>query len=231
MAESQHQPAEGRGRSITVALIDNEPLSRSAVREALAGAGLEVVGEAGNTAEAIGLVLDLRPDVVLMGIEIPGSPHLEAVEQISRLAPVSRILILTHTEENRVIEAIVAGANGYILKTAPVPTIIAAVRATADGESVISSQIAGKLLQRIRERDIPMTTAASDAGDVIRGALTERELAIFRELASGKTNGEIAAELGLSTNTVCNHVASILAKLHLANRIQAAVEAVRSGIS
>jgi two-component system, NarL family, response regulator LiaR len=231
MTGLQHQVVWGRGRSITVALVDDDPLSRAAVREALADAGLEVVGEAGNAAEAVGLVLDLRPDVVLMGLELPGSPHLEAVEQISRLAPVSRILILTQKEENRVIEAIIAGASGYILKTAPLPTIIAAVSATAESESVISSQVAGKLLQRIRERDIPLTAAAGDAGDAIRGALTERELVIFSELASGKTNSEIAAELGLSTNTICNHVASILAKLHLENRIQAAVEAVRSGIS
>ena len=105
------------------------------------------------------------------------------------------------------------------------------MKATAAGESVISAQIAGKLLQRIRERDIPITTGTSEAADAIRGALTERELAIFSELASGKSNREIAAELDLSINTVDNHIASILAKLHLENRIQAAVQAVRSGIS
>jgi NarL family two-component system response regulator LiaR len=231
MTGSQHQSVSERGRSITVAVVDDEPLVRGALGEALARDGLEFVGEAGNTVEAIGLVLDVRPDVVLMDIKLPGSPHLEAIEQLSRLAPASRILILTRTEENRVIEAIVAGASGYILKTAPVPAIIAAVRATAAGESVISAQIAGKLLQRIRERDIPITTAAGDAGEAIRAVLTERELAIFSELASGKSNREIGAELGVSINTVCNHIASILAKLHLDNRIQAAVQAVRSGIS
>jgi DNA-binding NarL/FixJ family response regulator len=231
MMGSHQEAVSERGRSITVALVDDEPLIRGALGEALTGAGLQLVGEAGNTAEAIGLVLDRRPDVVLMDIKLPGSPHLEAIEQLSRLAPASRILILTRTEENRVIEAIVGGASGYILKTAPLSAIITAVRATAAGQSVISAQIAGKLLQRIRARDIPVTATASDAGDAIRGVLTERELAIFSELASGKNNREIGAELGLSINTVCNHIASILAKLHLENRIQAAVQAVRTGIS
>jgi DNA-binding NarL/FixJ family response regulator len=134
-------------------------------------------------------------------------------------------------EQNRVVEAIVAGASGYILKTAPPKAIISAVRATAAGESVISSQIAGKLLQRIRERDIPVTTASDNAASAIRSVLTERELEIFERLASGRSNHDIAHELSLSTNTVHNHIASILAKLHLDNRIQAAVQAVRSGIS
>ena len=142
-----------------------------------------------------------------------------------------RILILTRTEQNRVVEAIVAGASGYMLKTAPPKAIIAAVRATAAGESVISSQIAGKLLQRIRERDMPVTTSSDNAAIAIRAVLTERELENFERLASGRRNHEIAHELSLSTNTVHNRIASILAKLHLDNRIQAAVLAVRSGIS
>jgi two-component system, NarL family, nitrate/nitrite response regulator NarL len=105
------------------------------------------------------------------------------------------------------------------------------VNATAAGESVISPEIAGKLLKRIRERDIPITTDSDNAATAIRAALTPRELEIFTRLASGRSNQEIAVELSLSTNTVANHIASILAKLHLDNRIQAAVQAVRSGIS
>ena len=92
-------------------------------------------------------------------------------------------------------------------------------------------QIAGKLLQRIRERDIPITSTSENAASAIRAVLTERELEIFERLASGASNHDIAHELSLSTNTVRNHIASILAKLHLDNRIQAAVQAVRSGIS
>lgn len=167
----------------------------------------------------------------MMDIRLPGMPGVQAIERLGLLAPASRILILTRTEHNRVVEAIVAGASGYILKTAPLASIISAVRATAAGESVLSSQIAGKLLDRIRERDIPVTAASQDAASAIRAALTERELAIFTRLASGDSNQDIARDLSLSINTVHNHITSILAKLHLDNRIQAAVQAVRSGIS
>ena len=218
-------------RPITVVVVDDEQMIRGALAETLTRGGLDLVGEAANAQDALRLVVDVRPDVVLMDLRLPDSQGVQAIEQLALLAPASRILILTRTEQNRVVEAIVAGASGYILKTAPPKAIIAAVRATAAGESVISSQIAGKLLQRIRERDIPVTTTSDNAASAIRTVLTERELEIFERLASGKSNHDIAHELSLSTNTVHNHVASILAKLHLDNRIQAAVQAVRSGIS
>jgi DNA-binding NarL/FixJ family response regulator len=224
-------PGEERRRPITVVLVDDEPLIRSALAQALAVGGLELVGEAAAAPDAIELVVDLRPDVVLMDLRLPGMSGVDVIEQLGLLAPASRVLVLTRSEQNRVVEAIVAGASGYILKTAPPATIAAAVLATAAGESVISSQIAGKLLERIRERDIPVTTASRDSASAIRAALTVREMEIFTRLASGKSNSDIAHELSLSTNTVHNHIASILAKLHLDNRIQAAVQAVRSGIS
>ncbi len=230
MTAERDRVIERRG-PITVVLVDDERLIRTALGQTLTSAGLDLIGEAANTRDAIEVVVDLRPDVVLMDIRLPDSPGLHAIQRLSLLAPASRILILTRSEENRVVEAIVAGASGYILKTAPPKAIIAAVKATAAGEAVLSPQIAGKLLQRIRERDIPITSASQDAGSAIRAALTERELEIFERLASGKSNQAIAHELSLSTNTVHNHVASILAKLHLDNRIQAAVQAVRSGIS
>ncbi len=221
-------------RSVTVVLVDDEQIVRIALVQTLAGGGLDIVGEAGNASDALKMILELRPDVVLMDLKLPGSHGVETIEAIALLAPASRILIFTRTEQNRVVEAIVAGASGYILKTADPDAIIAAVRATAAGDSVISSEIAGKLLERIRERDIPITTGsdnADDAASAIRATLTPRELEIFTRLASGKSNHEIASDLSLSTNTVSNHIASILAKLHLDNRIQAAVQAVRSGIS
>jgi NarL family two-component system response regulator LiaR len=220
-----------RQRPITVVVVDDEQMIRGALTQTLTRGGLDLVGEAANAQDALRLVVDVRPDVVLMDLRLPDSPGVQAIEQLALLAPASRILILARTEQNRVIEAIVAGASGYILKSAPPNAIIAAVKATAAGESVISSQIAGKLLQRIRERDIPVTTTSDNAASAIRAALTERELEIFERLASGKSNHDIAQELSLSTNTVHNHIASILAKLHLDNRIQAAVQAVRSGIS
>ena len=226
-----HPDSAERRRPTTVVVVDDEQMIRGSLARTLTGGGLDLVGEAANARDALRLVVDIRPDVVLMDLRLPDSPGVQAIEQLALLAPASRILILTRTEQNRVVEAIVAGASGYILKTSPPKAIIAAVRATAAGESVISSQIAGKLLQRIRERDIPVTTTSDNAASAIRAALTERELEIFERLASGGSNHDIAHELSLSTNTVHNHIASILAKLHLDNRIQAAVQAVRSGIS
>ena len=228
MRRRAHGP---RGFFVTVVVVDDEQMIRGALAQTLTGAGLDLVGEAANAHDAIELVLDLRPDVVLIDIPLPGYSGVPAIDRLALLAPASRVLVLARAEENRVVEAIVAGASGYILKTAPPEAIIAAVRATAAGESVISSQIAGKLLQRIRERDIPVTATSDNAASAIRAVLTERELDIFERLASGRSNREIAHELSLSTNTVHNHIASILAKLHLDNRIQAAVQAVRSGIS
>jgi DNA-binding NarL/FixJ family response regulator len=230
MPAQQHEPA-GPPRPVTVVLVDDEQLIRSALAQALAAGGLDLVGEAANTADAVKMVVDLRPDVVLMDVRLPGSQGVQAIEALGLLAPASRMLILTRTEQNRVVEAIVAGASGYILKTAEPVTIIAAVKATAAGESVISPEIAGKLLQRIRDLGIPMATDNDNTANAIRAALTPRELEIFTRLASGKSNHDIAGELGLSTNTVSNHIASILAKLHLDNRIHAAVQAVRTGIS
>jgi DNA-binding NarL/FixJ family response regulator len=227
----QQDFATERRRPVTVVVVDDEQMIRGALAQTLTGGGLDLVGEAASARDALRLIVDLRPDVVLMDLRLPDSSGVRVIEQLALLAPASRILILTRTEQNRVVEAIVAGACGYILKTAPPKAIIAAVKATAAGESVISSQIAGKLLQRIRERDIPITTTSENAASAIHAALTQRELEIFERLASGKSNHEIARELSLSTNTVSNHVASILAKLHLDNRIQAAVQAVRSGIS
>jgi DNA-binding NarL/FixJ family response regulator len=227
----QSHPFEDRRRPITVALVDDERLIRAALSQILTAAGFDLVGEADNAKDAIELVLDLRPDVVLIDIRLPGVSGVQAIEQLARLAPASRILVLTRSEENRVVEVILAGASSYILKTAPPEAIIAAVAATAAGESVLSPQIAEKLLERIRERELPVTADGLDAASAIRAALTERELEIFTKLASGKNNQAIARELSLSTNTVANHIASILAKLHLDNRIQAAVQAVRAGIS
>jgi DNA-binding NarL/FixJ family response regulator len=229
MRSEQNIAGEGQS-AITVVLVDDERLIRAALAQALSNGGIELVGEAANGADAIEIVVDVRPDVVLMDLRLPGLSGVQAIEQLGLLAPASRVLVLTRSEQNRVVEAIIAGASGYILKSAPPEAIITAVRATAAGESVLSSQIAGKLLQRIRELDIPIKNSDSTAV-AIRAALTDRELGIFTSLASGKSNHEIARELSLSTNTVANHIASILAKLHLENRIQAAVQAVRSGIS
>src|SRR5579859_6562919 len=170
--------------AITVVLVDDEQLIRGALSLALRSGGLDVVGEAANGEDAVAMVVDLRPDVVLMDLRLPGISGVEAIERIGLLAPASHVLVLTRSEQNRVVEAIVAGASGYILKSAPPKAILGAVRATALGQSVLSWQIAGKLLERIRERDIPVTATSESAAVAIRAVLTVRELEIFERLAS-----------------------------------------------
>ena len=215
----------------TVVLVDDEPLIRLALAHALAESGLELIGEAANGKDALELVLDLRPDVVLMDIRLPGTSGIQAIEQFGLLAPASRVLVLARSEQNQVVEAIIAGASGYILKTAPPEDIIRAIRATADGEAVLSSRVAGKLLEHIRDSQIPVAPISEIDAATIRAALTPRELEIFTLLASGESNQQIGLQLAVSTHTVRNHIKSILAKLHLDNRIQAAARAVRAGIS
>ena len=227
----ERRAGEDRRRPITVVLVDDESLTRRLLSEVLSGAGIDVVGEAAGGEEAIELVVELRPDVVLMDLGMPGISGVEATERLASLAPASRVLVLSGSEGNQVVEAIVAGASGYILKGASNEEIAKAVRVTAAGEAMLSSEIAGRLLERIRERDIPVSASDELAGVAIRATLTERELEIFTCLASGASNQEIGRELSLSANTVSNHIASILAELQLKNRIQAAVQAVRSGIS
>jgi two-component system, NarL family, response regulator LiaR len=224
--------ANGGAGQATVVLIDDQQLIRGAVRQALVAAGLHVVGEAESARAGAQTVVHLRPDVALMDFAFPETSGIEAIEQISRLAPATRILVLTAVAERQgLVEAIVAGACGYILKDAGSEAIVDGVRAAASGECVISSNIVGELMAHIRERDIRVTAGSERAADAIRMLLTERELEIFKRLASGQRNHEIGHAFSLSENTVKNHVASILAKLHLDNRIQAAVQAVRCGFS
>jgi two-component system NarL family response regulator len=214
----------------TVVLIDDAQVMRRAVWRSLSKAGMHVLGEADSAEAGLQTVLDLRPDVVLTDLFFQGSLRIEAIEQIAELAPASRILVFTKARDC-LLEAIIAGAWGYILKDAGSAAIVKAVRASAAGECVLSSEVAGALIKRIRERDIRPTPGGERTAESIRAAVTERELQIFKRLSSGESNREIACALSLSENTVKNHVASILAKLHLTNRIQAAALAVRSGFS
>lgn len=218
-------------REITTLLIDDEPLSREALARTLRDNGLSVLGQASGGERALELVLALTPDVVVVDVHLPGISGIQTIEQISLHAPDSRILVLTHSERNKVIEAIVAGASGYILKTAPAESIVRAIRDTAAGECVLSPQVAGRILQRLRELHIPISHPSQAKAREIRAALTDREQQIFAMLATGKSNHQIGADLGLSANTVSNHIKSILTKLHLHNRIEAAACAVRAGMS
>ena len=207
-------------------LVDDHDLFRTGLRSLLEEQGLNVVGEAENGNVALGLVGELAPDVVIMDLKMPGLGGVETTQRINAVAPLTCVVVLTiSVDDDDVIHAVMAGACGYLLKDASIDQLLAGIRAAAAGESLISPQIAAKLLQRLRAQ-----TADIDAAETIRTELSDRELEVLRLIANGKDNAEIARELFISPKTVKNHISNILMKLHIQNRIQAAVYAVRSGI-
>ena len=207
-------------------LVDDHDLFRSGLRSLLEEQGLQVVGEADNGREALRLVGELAPDVVVMDLKMPGLTGVETTRQVTSIAPRTRVVVLTiSADDDDVMDAVVAGACGYLLKDSSIDTLIAGIRAAASGESLISPQIATKVLQQLRAQ-----TADTTAAKTIRTELSERELEVLRLIANGKDNAEIARELFISPKTVKNHISNILMKLQIENRIQAAVYAVRSGL-
>ena len=211
---------------LRVLLVDDHDLFRAGIRTLLEGQGLHVVGEAEDGSSALQLTSDLAPDVILMDLKMPGLTGVEATRQISGMAPLARVVVLTiSADDDDVIDAVMAGACGYLLKDTSVDLLIAGIRAAAAGESLISPQIAAKLLQRVRAGG-----ADEAAAKTIRAELSDRELEVLRLIANGYDNAQIAKELVISPKTVKNHISNILMKLQIENRIQAAVYAVRSGI-
>jgi DNA-binding NarL/FixJ family response regulator len=212
---------------IRVIVVDDHDLLRKGLRDLLTEHGLQVVGEAGDGDDAVRLVAHAAPDVVVMDLNMPRMSGLEATRRLAEVAPSTRVLVLTvAADDETVAEAIEAGASGYLLKDATGDEIAAGVRAAAAGEALISPRIAAHLLTRMR------ATAASGGASAGPGpGLTDRESEVLRLLAAGRDNADIAQELYISPRTVKNHISSILAKLHVDNRIQAAVYAVRKGLA
>jgi two-component system, NarL family, response regulator LiaR len=209
-----------------VLLVDDHDLFRSGLRSLLEEQGLQVAGEADNGQAALRLVSELAPDVVVMDLNMPGLTGVETTRQLTGIAPHTRVVVLTiSVDDEDVMDAVMAGACGYLLKDSSIDELIAGIRAAAGGESLISPHIAAKLLQRLRAK-----TADVAAARTIRTELSERELEVLRLIAIGKDNADIARELFISPKTVKNHISNILMKLQIENRIQAAVYAVRSGI-
>jgi len=210
-----------------VLLVDDHDLFRTGLRNLLADQGVDVVGEAQTGAEALGLVRELAPDVVVMDLNMPGMNGVEATRQINVLAPLTRVLVLTISDEDAdVLDAILAGASGYLLKDSSIQELLQGIRSAAVGEALISPHIASKVLQRIRA-----TSTSPEIADTIRSELSDREIQVLKLIANGTDNAQIAAELHISPKTVKNHISNILMKLQIENRIQAAVYAVRSGLA
>jgi DNA-binding NarL/FixJ family response regulator len=210
--------------SLKVIVVDDHDLFRGNLVALLEERGIRVVGEAALAVDAIRQARELHPDVVLMDLSMPGMSGIEATQRLAAAAPLVRVLVLTvFADDRHVLDALLAGACGYLLKDASIDQIVAGIKAAASGESMISPRVASRLVGLLREPE--------EATPGLSGAqLTPREYQVLEMLARGMDNTAIAQALNLSQHTVKNHVSSILVKLQVQNRIQAAVRAVRGGL-
>jgi DNA-binding NarL/FixJ family response regulator len=207
---------------LRVVLVDDHPVYREGLAKLLRASGVEVIAQAGNGEEALSIIEDMAPDVVVMDLNMPGMSGVDVTRRLIERTPASRVLVVSvSAQEEDVTEAILAGASGYVLKDGPVEEVVAGIQAAANGESLISPRIATMLLRRIR-LDEPVETGAP-----AMTPLSERELQVLRLVAQGKGNQEIGEALFIGQSTVRNHISSILMKLQVENRVQAAVRAVR----
>ncbi len=208
---------------ITVLIVDDHAIVRQGLRTFLdLLEDIEVIGEAANGLEAIEKVRALQPDVVLLDLVMPEMGGLEALPQIHGCCPDSQIIVLTSFgEDEKGFPAIRAGAQGYLLKDTPPKEIGEAIRDASEGQMPLHPDVVKKLMTH---------TAQKNLADADPDALTERELDVLRLIARGRNNREIGEELSISPKTVKTHVSHILDKLHLADRTQAAIYALKNGI-
>ena len=209
---------------ISILIVDDHVLVRRGIRAFLeTQPGLEVCAEAGSGREAVRLVAEQAPDIVLMDLLMPDLDGVEATRQIKRISPRSQVIILTsYHEDEHIFPAIRAGALSYLIKDVHPEELAEAIRKAAAGEAVLNPRVAARLVQEVQgARQNPANPFTE---------LSERELEVLQWVANGLNNAEIAARLVIGEKTVKSHVSNILAKLHLADRTQAAVLAWRSGL-
>ncbi|HXE44091.1 MAG TPA: response regulator transcription factor [Conexibacter sp.] len=210
---------------IRVLLVDDHDVFRRGLAQLLAAEGIDVVAEASGGEAGVRLAAELAPDVVLMDLSMPGMSGVEATRAIAADGDGGpAVVVLTLSDDDgSMLEALLAGAAGYVLKEAALEQIVAAVQAAAAGDAVIPPRVAPELLRRLRDAG-----SAGGGGDAVE--LSARELEVLRLIVEGRDNAAIAAELFISPNTVKSHVASIFAKLGVESRLQASVQALRRGI-
>jgi DNA-binding NarL/FixJ family response regulator len=214
---------------IRILVVDDQALVRSGFHLILdSESDFEVVGEAADGEEAIQLARELRPDVVLMDVRMPRMDGVEATRTLAADGA-TRVLILTTFDlDEHLFAAVRAGASGFLLKDVPPDDLASAVRAVARGDALIEPRMTRRLLEEFARH--PASDRAPRTPEAVGEQLTARELEVFRAVARGRSNGEIAGELYISETTVKTHVAHILTKLGLRDRIQAVVLAYESGL-
>jgi DNA-binding NarL/FixJ family response regulator len=210
---------------LRVLIADDHPAFRAGLRAVLAAAPeLELVGEAGNGAEALAMAGELRPDVVVMDVQMPGPDGIATTRQLVAAVPGTRVLVLTMFDDDAtVFRALQAGARGYVTKGASFPELTRAIHAVGHGEALFGPGVAERLAQWFAAAPPPLEAEAFPQ-------LSAREREVLVQLALGRKNAEIAAELFLSAKTVRNLVSSILAKLQVADRAQAGLRARGAGL-
>jgi DNA-binding NarL/FixJ family response regulator len=214
--------------TVRVVIADDQQLIRTGFRMILAAEpDIEIVGEAATGAEAVSLNRDLRPDVVLMDIRMPDVDGIEATRRIlaQNHEPKTSVLILTTFDlDEYVYDALRAGASGFLLKDVPAPQLAAAIRTVGEGDALLAPSITRRLIEQFAA---PRTPSDTPPG---LSELTPRELEVFRLVATGMSNGEIAAQLIVGETTVKTHVTRVLMKLGVRDRVQAVVLAYEAGI-
>lgn len=210
---------------IRVILVDDHEVVRLGLLTLLEDLPwVRVVAEAGSGEEAVQAVAQYQPDVVVMDIRMNGSSGLEACQRITRQWPDTKVVMLTsYMDDELIFQAIQAGASGYVLKQVGNESLIEALGAVRRGEALLDPSVTRRVLKRMRETE-------SEREAAVFRDLSDREMEVLALVAEGKSNGEIALDLSLSENTVRNHVSTILSKLGLTNRIEAATYAVRNHI-
>ena len=210
---------------IKLLICDDQEVVREGLRAILGNVpGIEVVGVVGNGAEAVEAVAGLSPHVVLMDLNMPIKNGVQATRELTASHPEVKVLVLTtYDAEEWVVDAIRAGAAGYMLKDAPREQLVAAIKGTASGATHVDPAVAGNLFSLV-------SAAGGASGSNVAEKLSDRELDVLRLLGKGLSNSEIAAQLFLSEGTVRNYVSAVLAKLQVSDRTQAAVLAVKHGL-
>jgi two-component system nitrate/nitrite response regulator NarL len=221
--------------ALRVVIADDHRIFRDGLRGALEEAGIEVVGEASEGAEAVALTRELAPDVVVLDLQMPGVSGLEALRLLAHSPHAVQAVVLTvSAEDEDVIEALASGASGYLLKDMRVDRLAEGIRQAAEGHMVLSSGVTEALLERVRANgalDAEREQAAAEAAAAIdRPPLTAREEDVLRLIAQGADNVAIGQALSISPHTVKQYVTNIFEKLGVRSRVQAAVYAVRAGL-